>query len=43
MSIYFDLALGLAHRRSPPVADIATHALAVSALTGLLKEQVEDR
>lgn len=41
MSMYFGVVLGLAHRRSPRVTDVATHALAVSALTGLLAQRAE--
>lgn len=41
MSIYFGVALGLAHRRKSALTDVASHALAVSALTGLLAEHAD--
>lgn len=41
MSMYFGAALAVAHRRRPTFTDVAAHALAVSALTGLLAERAE--
>jgi hypothetical protein len=41
MSIWFGLALALAHRRAPAAAHLVARALALSALTGLLHQRVE--
>jgi uncharacterized protein DUF1360 len=41
MSIWFGLALAVAHRQTPTAAHLVTRALALSALTGLLNQKVE--
>jgi hypothetical protein len=41
MSIWFGLALALARRQTPAAAHLATRALALSALTGLLSQKAE--
>lgn len=42
MSVYFGFALALARLRWPRATSVASHALAVSALTGLLATRADD-